>query len=95
MWDFFPEELREKYKINDYLLEYDSTFEKENMFLSYVDDTVYEIESHINDKSFWIPETIDEKNSFFCNMLLSYKMPRKEIKFAYIVQWTIARKGLP
>lgn len=67
--DFFPEELREKYKINDYLLEYDSTFEKENMFLSYVDDTVYEIESHINDKSFWIPETIDEKNSFFCNML--------------------------
>ena len=67
--DFFPEELINKYKINDYLLEYDTNIEKENDFLSYVDDTVYEIESNINNKSFWIPETIDEKNSFFCNML--------------------------
>ena len=66
---FFPENLREKYKINDYLLEYDSTIDKENEFLSYVDDTVYEIESNLNNSSFWVPETINEKNSFFCNML--------------------------
>lgn len=67
--DFFPTSLREKYQINDWLLEYKADIDKENEFLTYVDDTVYEIESHLNDKNFWIPETINEKNSFFCNML--------------------------
>lgn len=67
--DFFPESLKEKYQINDWLLEYDTNIDKENEFLSYVDDTVYEIESNLNNKSFWVPEEITEKNSFFCNML--------------------------
>lgn len=67
--DFFPKYLRDKYQINDWLLEYDTNINKENEFLSYIDDTVYEIESNINNKSFWVPEEITEKNSFFCNML--------------------------
>ena len=67
--DFFPESLKEKYQINDWLLEYDTNIDKENEFLSYIDDTVYEIESNLDNKDFWIPEEITEKNSFFCNML--------------------------
>lgn len=67
--DFFPNELIQKYKINDWLLEYNITSNEENEFLSYVDDTTYEIESNLNNSSFWEPEIITEKNSFFCNML--------------------------
>lgn len=67
--DFFPDKLREKYVIGDYLLEYEIEKNKEFDFLSYIDETVDEIESNINNPQFWKPETIDEKNSFFCNML--------------------------
>lgn len=69
-FEFLPEILRNKYKIEDYLMEYYVDDDVENETINYIINSVDDITNHKNDDSiFWKPNEIDKSNSFFCSNL--------------------------
>ncbi|MGP3781789.1 PD-(D/E)XK nuclease family protein [Bacillus sp. 4A_MP3] len=77
--DCLPEEIKNKYWLEDCLVEYEVTEEKINELKEYITDTVKKIENKDReDETQWEPVKIDKYNSFYCSVLCGH---RKTCKF--------------
>ncbi|MEN3817288.1 PD-(D/E)XK nuclease family protein [Bacillus amyloliquefaciens] len=77
--DYLPEEIKNKYWLEDCLVEYEATEEKINELKNYITDTVEKIENKDReDETQWEPVKIDKYNSFYCSVLCGH---RKTCKF--------------
>jgi ATP-dependent helicase/DNAse subunit B len=76
-----PQEIQDKYWLEDCLVEYEITDERIEELKNYVINTVNDIENkNINDESEWEPVEIDKKNSFYCSVLCSHRKTCKYYK---------------
>lgn len=77
--DCLPEEIKNKYWLEDCMVEYEVTEEKINELKDYITDTVKKIENKDReDETQWEPVKIDKYNSFYCSVLCGH---RKTCKF--------------
>lgn len=72
--DGLPQEIKDKYTLEDCYLEYEATDENMVELEYYVNSTIEEIEAkdHKDEKD-WKPLIHDEKESFYCNVLCGYR----------------------
>lgn len=76
-----PEEIKEKYWVEDCFVEYEITDEKIEEFKQYVKDTVREIESKDpNNEDEWEGVEITKYNSFYCSNLCGHRKTCKYYK---------------
>jgi ATP-dependent helicase/DNAse subunit B len=76
-----PDEIKDKYWLEDCVVEYEITDEKIDEVKSYVVNTVNAIESkNINNELEWEPVKIDKKNSFYCSVLCGHRKTCKYYK---------------
>lgn len=71
--DYLPKEIREKYWIEDCMIEYEITDETIDEFKQYVKNTVQEIESKTDSPEDWPAVEINDKTSFYCGVLCSHR----------------------
>lgn len=68
-----PDEIGEKFWLEDCFVEYEITDEVIAEFVKYVTDTVKEIESKGNNLEEWKAIEINKSNSFYCNHLCAHR----------------------
>ena len=74
-----PDEIKNKYWLEDCIVEYEITEERINELKDYVVNTVNEIESKdASNEAVWKPVEINKYNSFYCSVLCGH---RKTCKF--------------
>lgn len=76
----FPEEIKNKITIEDCIVWYEPNEEEIDDVINFVKDTVYSIESKLNDEIDWEPVNIDDKQSFFCQNLCNHRKTCKYLK---------------
>lgn len=69
-----PQQVQEKFWLEDCFVEYDATEENITELKEYVTDTVNQINSkNKEDESDWNPVDITQKNSFYCSVLCGHR----------------------
>lgn len=72
--DSLPQEIKDKYSLEDCYLEFEATDENMVELEYYVNSTIEEIEAkNHEDEKDWRPLIKDEKESFYCNVLCGYR----------------------
>lgn len=74
-----PQEIQDKYWLEDCIVEYEATDERIEELKQYVKDTVHKIENKdVTDEDAWKPVEITKYDSFYCSTLCGH---RKTCKF--------------
>lgn len=79
--DNMPEEIQDKYKLEDAIVWYEATDKLIKECKDYIVDTVKEIESKdSNNEDEWKPVELNRKTEFFCKFLCSHRSTCKYLK---------------
>lgn len=71
-FDGLPAKTKEKYKIEDYIAEYDFSDENKKDLENFVKAKVGDIEQFSEEKEWWEPKELTPYNTFFCENLCSF-----------------------
>lgn len=71
--DQLPEEIKNKYWLEDCIVEYDTSDEKIEEVKNFVKETVAKIENKVASNSKWKPIEISKYNSFYCSVLCGHR----------------------
>ena len=71
-FDGLPAKIKEKYKIEDYIAEYDFSDENKKDLEDFVKAKVGDIEQFSEEKEWWEPKELTPYNTFFCENLCSF-----------------------
>ena len=71
-FDGLPLKIKEKYRIEDYIVEYDFSEENKKDLEDFVKAKVGDIEQFSGEKEWWEPKELTPYNTFFCENLCSF-----------------------